>query len=133
MTNDGTLDDPLPAARGPERSPRTTPQLIATLLEWATPLTLTAIAVVNADLTQFVFACDDDPLGRLNDMVGTGGHPIGLVGLRTAAGAVEFRVRPFVEYQCNPRALIYLQSLRDPFLALLRTHIDRMPDDPRMN
>ena len=99
----------------------------------ATDLTLAAIAVVNHDVTQFVFAVDDDPLGKLNALIGAGGHPIGLVGARIGGGTVEYCSHPFVEYQVNPNALAYLQTLRAPFLTLLHTHVDRMPNNPRLN
>jgi len=133
MSSDGTPDEAAPVARQPARPPRSTPELIAELQGRATAFTLAAIAVANADVTQFVFATDDDPLGRLNALIGTGGHPIGLVGARVGGGVVEYHVQPFIEYQHNPRATAYLHGLRVPFLTLLRTHVDRMPDDPRMN
>jgi hypothetical protein len=96
-------------------------------------LTLAAIAVVNNDTTQFVFAIDEDPLATLNALIRSGGHPIGIVGARIERGIVEFHPEPFVEFQRNPQALAYLQSLRVPFLTLLQTHVDRMPDNPRNN
>ncbi|HSB72007.1 MAG TPA: hypothetical protein VLT62_21975 [Candidatus Methylomirabilis sp.] len=99
----------------------------------AKALTLAAIAVTHHDVTQFVFAVDDDPLSKLNALIDAGGHPIGLVGARIGGGTVEYHSQPFVEYQDNPNAVAYLQTLRAPFLALMRTHIDRMPDNPRMN
>jgi hypothetical protein len=55
----------------------------------ATAFTLAAIAVVNRDVTQFVFAIDDDPLGKLNALIGASGHPIGLVGARIGGGIVD--------------------------------------------
>lgn len=133
MTNGGIPEETAPASRWPARSPRSTPELIVELQARAKDLTLAAIAVVKHDLTQFVFAIDDDPLSKLNALIGAGGHPIGLVGTRVAGGTVEYHSRPFVEYQDNPRAVAYLQTLRVPFLTLLRTHIDRMPDNPRWN
>ncbi len=133
MVNDGFPDEAAPAGRRPARSPRSTPELIAELQARAAGLTLAAIAVVNNDVTQFVFAVDDDPLGALNSLIGTGGHPIGLVGVRIGGGAIEYYAQPFVEYRHNPHALAYLQSLRHPFLALMQTHVDRIPDDPRLN
>jgi hypothetical protein len=99
----------------------------------ARTLTLAAIAVAHDDLTQFVFAVDDDPLGKLNALIGAGGHPIGLVGARIGCGTVEYHSQPFVEYQHNLNALAYLQTLRIPFLTLMRTHVARMPDNPRWN
>ena len=120
-------------ARRPARSPRTTPELIVELQGQAAALTVAAIAVVHHNVTQFVFASDDDPLGTLNALVDAGGHPIGLVGARIGGGAVEYSAHPFVEYQDHPQAAAYLQTLRVPFLTLLRTHIDRMPDNPRWN
>lgn len=133
MTGEGTPEEPNSAARRPRRNPRSTPDLIAELQVQATALTLAAIAVAQHDRTQFVFASDDDPLSTLNALVGAGGHPIGLVGARIGGGTVEYCSHPFVEYQDNPRAVAYLQTLRAPFLTLLRTHVDRMPDNPRQN
>ena len=133
MTRDGIPEELGPAARRPAPAPRATPELIVELQVGARALTLAAIAVVRHDLTQFVFASDDDPLGRLNTLIGAGGHPIGLVGARLGGGTVEFSAHPFVEYADNPRAVAYLQTLRVPFLTLLRTHVDRMPDNPRWN
>ena len=133
MTNGGVPEGTAPASRWPERPPRSTPELIVELQARARDLTLAAIAVVNHDVTQFVFAIDDDPLSKLNALIGAGGHPIGLVGTRIAGGTVEYHSCPFVEYQDNPRAVEYLQTLRVPFLTLLRTHIERMPDNPRWN
>jgi hypothetical protein len=120
-------------ARRPARSPRTSPELIIELQARAAALTVAAIAVVHHDVTQFVFASDDDPLGTLNALIDAGGHPIGLVGARIGGGAVEYHAHPFVEYQCRPAAVAYLQTLRVPFLTLLRTHVDRMPNNPRWN
>jgi hypothetical protein len=133
MTTDGISEEATPASRPPARSPRSTPDLIVELQVQAAALTLAAIAVVRHDGTQFVFASDGDPLGRLNALVAAGGHPIGLVGARLGGGIVEFSAHPFVEYQDHPRAVAYLQTLRVPFLTLLRTHLDRMPDNPRWN
>jgi hypothetical protein len=115
------------------RAGRSTPELIVELQARATAFTLAAIAVVDRDATRFVFAVDEDPLGALNALVRAGGHPIGIVGARIERGTIEFRPHPFVEYAHNPRALAYLQTLRVPFLTLMRTHIDRMPDNPRNN
>jgi len=133
MTREGSPEEPGPVARRPAQSPRTTPELIVELLGQAASLTVAAIAVVHHDVTQFVFASDDDPLGTLNALIEGGGHPIGLVGARLGAGAVEYAAHPFVEYQDHPQAAAYLQTLRVPFLTLLRTHVDRMPDNPRWN
>jgi hypothetical protein len=133
MTREGIPEEPGSVAWRPARSSRTTPELIVELLGQAAALTVAAIAVVHHDGTAFVFASDDDPLGTLNALVEGGGHPIGLVGARLGGGAVEYSAHPFVEYQDHPSAAAYLQTLRVPFLTLLRTHIDRMPDNPRWN
>jgi hypothetical protein len=133
MMNEGIPEGATPAAGRPARTPRSTPELIVELQVRATAFTLAAIAVVNHDVTQFVFAIDDDPLSKLNALIGAGGHPIGLVGARIGGRTVEYHSHPFVEYQENPNALAYLQTLRVPFLTLLRTHVDRMPDNPRLN
>ncbi len=122
-----------PSGWRPVPSSRSTPELIVELQARATALTLAAIAVANHSVTHFVFAIDDDPLGRLNTLVRAGGHPIGIVGARIEHGAIEYHPQPFVEYQRNPSALAYLQTLRVPFLTLMRTHVDRMPDNPRNN
>jgi hypothetical protein len=132
MTRDGIPEEPGPGARRPARAPRSTPDLIVELQVRAAALTLAAIAVAYPDGTQFVFASDEDPLGTLNALVAAGGHPIGLVGARLGGGRVEYAAHPFVEYQDHPRAVAYLQTLRVPFLTLMRTHVDRMPDNPRV-
>jgi len=132
MTGD-TPEEAAPAARRPAPPPRSTHELIAELQEWATAHTLAAIAVANNDVTQFVFAIDDDPLSKLNALVCAGGHPIGIVGARIGGGAVEYHSQPFVEYQHDPYALAYLQTLRVPFLTRVRTHLDRRPDNPCNN
>jgi hypothetical protein len=126
-------EEATPAARGPGRPPRSTPELIVELQLQARVLTVAAIAVVNDDVTQFVFAVDEDPLATLNALIRGGGHPIGIVGARIGRGMVEFHAEPFVEFQHNRSALAYLQSLRVPFLTLLQTHVDRMPDSPGNN
>ena len=133
MATEDTPAESGPVARRPARAPRTTPELIVELLGEAARLTVAAIAVAYRDDTRFVFASDDDPLGTLNALIEGGGHPIGLVGARLGAGAVEYAAHPFVEYQDHPQAAAYLQTLRVPFLTLLRTHVDRMPDNPRWN
>jgi hypothetical protein len=133
MTGEGIPEEPGPVARRPARSSRTSPELIVELQGRAAALTVAAIAVVHHDVTQFVFASDDDPLGTLNALIDAGGHPIGLVGARIGGGTVEYSAHPFVEYQDHPAAVAYLQTLRAPFLTLLRTHVDRMPDNPRWN
>jgi hypothetical protein len=63
---------------------------------------------VNHDVTQLVFAIDDDPLRNLNALIRAGGHPIGFVGARIGGGTVEYHSRPLVEYQHNPHALTFL-------------------------
>jgi len=133
MASDGIPEETTPAARQPARSPRSTPELIVELQVRARLLTLAAIAVVHHDFTHFVFATDDDPLGKLNALIDAGGHPIGLVGARIGGGTLEYHSHPFVEYQDNSHAMAYLQTLRVPFLTLMRTHVDRMPDNPRWN
>jgi len=126
-------EEATPVSRRPEHSLRCTPELIVELQVRATALTLAAIAVVNNDVTQFVFAIDDDPLSALNALVRAGGHPIGIVGARLGPGTIEYHPQPFVEYQHDPQAMAYLQTLRVPFLTLMRTHVDRMPANPRVN
>jgi hypothetical protein len=133
MTREGVPEEPGPVARRPARAPRTTPELIVELQGQAATLTVAAIAVVHLDVTQFVFASDEDPLGTLNALIDAGGHPIGLVGARIGGGTLEYCAQPFVEYRDHPHAVAYLQTLRVPFLTLLRTHVDRMPDNPRWN
>ena len=117
----------------PTHIPRSTPALIAELRLHAAGLTLAAIAVVHDDSTRFVFPTDDDPLSRLNTLIHAGGHPIGIVGARIGNGDIRFVLHPFIEFQNEPQALAYLHTLRDPFLTLIRTHVDRMPDNPRNN
>jgi hypothetical protein len=117
----------------PTHVPRSTPALIAELRLHAADLTLAAIAVVHDDSTKFVFPTDDDPLSRLNTLIHAGGHPIGIVGAQIGNGDIRFVLHPFVEFQNEPQALEYLHTLRDPFLTLIRTHVDRMPDNPRNN
>jgi hypothetical protein len=46
------------------------------------------------------------------------------VGARLGGGNIEYHANPFVEYQGNPHVVAYLQSLRVPFLTLMRTHLD---------
>jgi hypothetical protein len=133
MTHEGLPEELGPGAQRPARAPRTTPDLIVELQVQATTLTLAAIAVAQPDVTRFVFASDDDPLGTLNALIDAGGHPIGLVGARVGGGRVEYYTHPFAEYQDHPRAVAYLQTLRIPFLTLLRTHVERLPDHPRWN
>jgi len=133
MTPGEIPEETAPAARQPARSPRSTPELIVELQVRARALVLAAIAVVNNDTTEFVFAVDDDPLGKLNALIRVGGHPIGIVGARIERGCIEYHPEPFVEFKHSPQALAYLQSLRIPFLALMQTHVDRMPDNPRNN
>jgi hypothetical protein len=133
MTTGEIPEEATPVSRRPEHSLRCTPELIVELQVRATAFTLAAIAVVNNDVTQFVFAIDDDPLSTLNALVRAGGHPIGIVGARLGPGTIEYLPQPFVEYQHDPQAMAYLQTLRVPFLTLMRTHVDRMPDNPRVN
>jgi hypothetical protein len=133
MTTGEIPEEATPVSRRPEHSLRCTPELIVELQVRATDFTLAAIAVVNNDVTQFVFAIDDDPLSTLNALVRAGGHPIGIVGARLGPGTIEYHPQPFVEYQHDPQAMAYLQTLRVPFLTLMRTHVDRMPDNPRVN
>jgi hypothetical protein len=133
MTSDGVSEEGGRGVRRPARPGRSTPELIIELQVQSAACTLAAIAVAYRDSTRFVFAGDDDPLGELNALIGDGGHPIGVVGVRVGGGVVEYCAHPFIEYRDNPDAAAYLQALRAPFLTLLRTHVDRMPDDPRRN
>lgn len=71
-------------------------------------------------------------LNRLS-RVGSGGHPIAHVGASIGYGIVEYQTHPFVEYRYNPRAVVYLQTLRVPFLTLLCTRVARMPATQRWN
>ena len=133
MANESTPEGTGSDTGQPAPPSRSTPDLIVELQVRAMVCTVAAIAVVNQDVTAFVFAVDDNPLDRLNALVRAGGHPIGLVGAQIGRDAVEYHAQVFVEYQHDPRAMAYLQTLRDPFLALVRTHVDRMPDNPRLN
>jgi len=133
MTTGEAPEEATPAARRPTPPPRSTPELIAELQERSTADTLVAIGVVNNDVTVFVFASDEDPLTKLNSLVCAGGHPIGVVGARIGRGTVEYYSQPFLEYQHDPNALAYLQTLRVPFLSRARTYLDRRPNNPCNN
>jgi len=61
ITFEGIPEEATPAAGRLAWSPRSTPEIIVELQVQATAFTLAAIAVVNHDVTQFVFAIDDDP------------------------------------------------------------------------
>ncbi len=54
---------------------RSTPDLIGELQVPATTFTVAAIAVMNNDVSEFVFAIDDDPLDRLNTLVAASSAP----------------------------------------------------------
>ncbi len=123
MTRERIPEEPESVARRPGRGPRSTPDLIVEWQARSTALTLAAIAVAQHDRTQFVFASDDNSLSKLD----------GVVGARIRGETVECCSHRSVECQDNSRAVAYLQGLRVPFLTLLRTHADRMPDNPRMN
>ncbi|HYL81764.1 MAG TPA: hypothetical protein VEU07_13175 [Candidatus Acidoferrum sp.] len=123
----------MPTESSATHIPRSTPALIAELRLHASGLTLAAIAVVNNNSTHFVFPTDGDPLTKLNALIHAGGHPVGIIGAQIGRGAIRFDLHPFVEFQDSPQALQYLHTLRDPFLALIRMHVDRMPDNPRYN
>jgi len=133
MAADGVPGETELGGQGPARPRRPTTELIVELRVRAAACTLAAIAVAYCDTTRFVFATDEDPLADLNELVAAGGHPIGVVGARVGGGVVEYCTYPFAEYREKPDAVAYLQALRVPFLTLLQTHIDRLPDDPRRN
>jgi len=112
---------------------RSTLDLIGELRAEAARQTLTAIAVGFDESTQFVFPTDASPLETLNRLVQAGGTPLGILGVRIAQGAIEYQAKPFAEFHGNLRIQEHLYLLRDHFLALLRTHVERLPENPRYN
>ncbi|HWT81384.1 MAG TPA: hypothetical protein VN648_21535, partial [Candidatus Methylomirabilis sp.] len=112
---------------------RSTLDLIGELRAAAARQTLAAIAVGFDESTQFVFPTDPNPLDALNRLVLTGGTPLGILGVRIAQGTIEYQAKPFAEFCGNPRIQEHLHLLRDRFLALLRTHVERWPESPRYN
>jgi hypothetical protein len=78
---------------------RKTSDLVHEMLTEAKKTWLVAIAVGFENETKFVFSSGRHPLETLNQLVQTGGSPIGLLRFDKVDGTIQGSYRPFEEYE----------------------------------
>jgi hypothetical protein len=92
---------------------RKTSDLIDEMVQEAKNAWLVAIAVGFETETKFVFSSRRHPLEELNQLVQTGGSPIGLLRFEKVNKLVQGSYRPFQEYESEEWAQKYLAGLLD--------------------
>jgi hypothetical protein len=90
---------------------RKTSDLVKEMLTEAKNAWLVAIAVGFETETKFVFGSARSPLEELDNLIGQGGAPIGLLRFDKAGSSVQGSYRPFEEYENITWAREYLAGL----------------------
>lgn len=70
-----------------------------------------ALAVGFEKRTEFVWANDDDKLEKLNELVKSGGEPVGLIGVTLDSNVATVHTRLLEEHQNEDWAQQYLSAL----------------------
>ena len=90
---------------------RTTRDLIRELCAEAARKESAALVVAVGHHTDLVQFADPDPLTRLNQLLESGGRPVGILAYRTIAGETRWSTRPLQE--CADEAWVppYLEAV----------------------
>lgn len=90
---------------------RTTRDLIRELCTEAARQESAALVVAVGHHTDLVYFADPDPLTRLNQLLQSGGRPIGILAYHTVAGETQWSVHPLQECAGEPWVPAYLQAV----------------------
>jgi hypothetical protein len=90
---------------------RTTRDLIRELCAEAARQESAALVVAVGQHTDLVHSADPDPLTRLNQLLHSGGRPVGILGCRTVAGETRWFTRPLQECADETWITRYLQAV----------------------
>jgi hypothetical protein len=90
---------------------RKTSDLVQEMRTEAKNAFLVAIAIGFENETKFVFSSSAHPLEDLNNLVKSGGAPIGLLRFEKENSSVQGSYRPFEEYGNEPWVAQYLAGL----------------------
>lgn len=96
-----------------DRKMRNTSDLVNEMLKEAKKAWVVAIVVGFQTETQFVFSTSRQPLEKLNQLVKSGGSPIGLLKFEKEGNTVQGKYRPFEEYENVQWVTQYLAGLLD--------------------
>lgn len=94
-----------------ELTMRKTSDLVQEMRAEAKNAWMVAIAVGFENETKFVFSSSTHPLEDLNNLVKSGGAPIGLLRFEKENTTVQGSYRPFEEYGNEPWVISYLSGL----------------------
>lgn len=90
---------------------RTTRDLIRELCAEAARKDSAALVVAVGNHTDLVYFADPDPLTRLNELLRSGGRPVGIVAFRTVAGETRWSTRPLQECADEAWVPAYLDAV----------------------
>jgi hypothetical protein len=90
---------------------RTTRDLIRELCAEAARQESAALVVAVGQHTDLVYYADPDPVTRLNELLRSGGRPVGIVAFRTVAGETRWCTRPLLECADEAWVPAYLQAV----------------------
>ena len=90
---------------------RTTRDLIRELCAEAVRLEAAALVVAVGRHTALVHHAESDPLTRLNQLLQSGGRPVGILGYRTVHGETRCSARPLQECAGEAWVTRYLQAV----------------------
>jgi hypothetical protein len=90
---------------------RTTRDLIRELCTEAVRLEAAALVVAVGRYTALVHHAEPDPLTRLNQLLQSGGRPVGILGYRTVHGETRCSTRPLHECAGEAWVIRYLQAV----------------------
>ncbi len=90
---------------------RTTRDLIRELCTEAQRQESAALVVAFRSHTDLVYFADPNPLTRLNQLLQSGGRPVGILAYRSVAGETRWSVRPLQECADEPWVSSYLQAV----------------------
>lgn len=111
-------------------SMRNTADLVHEMVDEAKSTWLVAIAVGFENDTEFVFSTTPRPLEKLNELVKSGGAPVGLLRFDREGTGLQGSYRPFEEYTDQEWAKEYLAGLlnKPDEIVALSQHRAAFPD-----
>lgn len=99
---------------------RTTVDLICELHKEAPKFDMLVLAVAGEGSTTLISPNDPEGLSKLNDAIGRGGQPIGMLGASSSDGVIAISRKVFAEYQGEEWADELLEKISDAAAAKMR-------------